>query len=128
MFIFTPLNDGKAIADVRLTADELHELRDTLQMALDYNPSSAKFAEAMEPARKSLGDAWIEWITALQKIKTTGEREGIIYFCLEDWISSWRIADFIDLVWTVAKVRDETDSPSRDEPTPTVSETTDTVS
>jgi hypothetical protein len=106
MFTFTPLDEGdRVIANIPLTLTELHDLRTVLQSALDYNPSTNDFAEAMEPARKLLGPvAFSRWLLALKTIRTNGERESYMNFMFEDWISTWRIVDFIDRVWTVAEV------------------------
>ena len=105
MFTFTPIDGDRTIANVQMTIDELHELRNTLQMALDYNPSTSDFVQAMQPARVQLGPAaWASWMISLQKIRTEGECEGKINFMFEDWISSWRVSDFIDRTWTCAKV------------------------
>jgi len=112
MFTFTPLNNSVGIADIALTIDELHDLRDTVQTALNYNPGSKEFAQAMEPARSQLGAAWDPWMLELQNIHTDGECEQNINFMFEDWISSWRISDFIDLVWTVARVSRVWDEPN----------------
>lgn len=104
MYTFRPLDEDRVIADIPTTALELHHLRNTLVMALDYNPSSDEFVRAMEPSRTHLGAAFPEWIAALQKIKADGERSGHINFTFEDWISHWYVADFIDRRWTVAAI------------------------
>jgi len=105
MFTFTPLDGDQVIATLTLTLDELHDLRTTLQTALDHNPGTNEFAAAFEPARAQLGPVvFARWLLALKKIRTPGERDGVMCFMFEDWISTWRIADFIDLNWTVARV------------------------
>jgi hypothetical protein len=106
MYTFRPLNgEGAVIANIPVTVSELQSLRNTLVMALDHNPSTPKFAEAMAPARALVGDDTLtRWVAELQKIRTEGEREGHINFTFEDWITHWHIADFIDRKWTVAGV------------------------
>jgi hypothetical protein len=105
MYMFQPVDSaGAPIITVQMTGMDLQIVRNTLVMALDYNPGMSEFGRAMEPVRAQLGDAFEPWLHELQKIKTDGERVGHINFTFEDWLTEWYIADFIDHRWTVAKI------------------------
>lgn len=103
MYKFKPLGNGTELGTVELTDNDLQKLRSTLMLALDYSPHTDRFRQMMQPALDILGDLRAPWMAALSTIKG-GENPRNAQFLLDDWISEWRIVDYIDAVWTVAHI------------------------
>lgn len=116
MPIFIPLENTHEIDRIEISSFDLQELKSIVMMALDHNPSDPKFAESMQQAVPLLGQSTIDtWLVYLQTITTDGETPESINFVIEDWIDTWRIADFIDIVWPIARIEYDTDSTSVEE-------------
>lgn len=99
---FTKTEMGKFTVDTK----NLYQIYEILIMALDHNPSTAKFAELMQPIQKFVDDPVLfsAWIIELQKIKTEVERPDAMCFTFEDYIDEWFIVDFIDQRFLVLRL------------------------
>jgi hypothetical protein len=94
--------DGTEIFREEMTSIDIEKLRETLMMALDANPNTAAFRDAMIGYNP-------EWIAALQKINLEyySHTENIVCYRLVDWEVEWFIDDFVDARFRIAAITED---------------------